>query len=267
MIKKRIVLCADDYGYSPGVSRGIRALLERERLSATSCMVVYPEFELDGPLLKPFLGRIDVGLHFTLTADRTIGSLALGAHLRPHTLEGVAAELERQISTFNDVIGRPPDYIDGHQHVHILPVVREAVVQATKRIGAYVRSTVDPIGFAMCRRPAMFESIYLARASRKLASLAHVAGVPVNCGFRGVRTFREKVSFRPLFRRMVRDAGNGCLVMCHPGYADPLLADRDHVQKAREDELRYLAGPEFPGDVAEEGLVLSRLAEALRDVA
>ncbi|HEX3431623.1 MAG TPA: ChbG/HpnK family deacetylase [Rhizomicrobium sp.] len=261
---RRIVLCADDYGYSPGVSRGIRELLARERLSATSCMVVFPEFLVDGPLLTPFLGRADVGLHFTLTGDRTIGSVAWQAHLHPSPLQRVVAELEKQVSTFSDVLGRPPDYIDGHQHVHVLPVIRDAVVQVAQRIGAYVRSTIDPIGFAMWRRPGLLESVYLARASRKLAALARAAGVPTNRGFRGVRTFREKAPFRVLFRHIIKDADNGCLVMCHPGYADPVLAERDPVQKVREDELRYLAGPEFPRDLDGEGVVLSRLADALQ---
>ena len=63
MTPTRIVLCADDYGYSPGVSRGIRELLDHERLSATSCMVVFSEFAEDGPLLNrrlelaPFVGE------------------------------------------------------------------------------------------------------------------------------------------------------------------------------------------------------------------
>ncbi|MBF0335117.1 MAG: ChbG/HpnK family deacetylase, partial [Alphaproteobacteria bacterium] len=36
------VLCADDYGLSPGVSRGILALIEMGRVSATGCMVTMP---------------------------------------------------------------------------------------------------------------------------------------------------------------------------------------------------------------------------------
>jgi hypothetical protein len=226
-------------------------------------MVVFPEFESEGRQLKPFLGRADIGLHFTLTAERTIGGVAWEAHVHPPPLARVISELEKQVSKFADVIGSPPDYIDGHQHVHVLPVVRDAVVQVAKRIGAYVRSTRDPIGFAMFRRPGALESIYLARAARKLAASARGAGVPANRGFRGVRTFRERDPFRTLFRRMIKNAGEGCLVMCHPGYADPVLAERDPVQKVREEELRYLAGPEFPRDLAEEGVVLSRLADAL----
>ena len=39
---RRIVLCADDYGISPGVNAAIRELVARGRLNATSAMVVAP---------------------------------------------------------------------------------------------------------------------------------------------------------------------------------------------------------------------------------
>jgi len=264
MAHRRIVLCADDYGYSPGVSRGIRELLERERLSATSCMVLFPEFAQDGPLLKPFLQCADIGLHFTLTTDRSLKTVALEAHLRPPPVSTIVAALEDQVATFEATIGRPPAYIDGHQHVHVLPAIREAVVHVAGRIGAYVRSTLEPIGAAMCRRPAPIESIYLARASRVLFALARDAGVATNQGFRGVRTFREATPFRTLFRRMIKDVHNASIVMCHPGHVDLLLGERDPVQYAREQELQYFGGPDFPRDLEEEGVALSRMAEALR---
>ena len=44
---RRIWLCADDYGLSPGVNRGIRELIERGRLNATSVMVVGPAIGRD----------------------------------------------------------------------------------------------------------------------------------------------------------------------------------------------------------------------------
>ena len=42
---RRIWLCADDYGISPGVNRAIRDLIERGRLNATSVMMVGPAIE------------------------------------------------------------------------------------------------------------------------------------------------------------------------------------------------------------------------------
>src|SRR3954447_23878657 len=146
---RKIVLCADDYGLSPGVSRGIRELLEMERLSAASCMVVFPEFADDGALLSPFLDKADIGLHFTLTADKPLRSILTAGWLRRLHVEEIRRELERQLDIFTSVLGRAPAYIDGHQHVHLLPGVREAVIEAASRMGAYVRATREPINSAM----------------------------------------------------------------------------------------------------------------------
>lgn len=260
---KHIILCADDYGLSPGVSRGIRKLLEQGRLSAISCMVVYPEFSADGPLLKPFLGSADIGLHFTMTQKRSLPFVAAESFLRPPSLSSTIGAVEEQVGKFSDALGRPPDYIDGHQHVHLLPVLNEAVVRVASRIGAYVRDASEPIGAAMWRRPAPLESAYLSCLSRPLSKLVQRWNVATNRGFRGARNFRDTRPFRDLFRRMVAGAGNGCLVMCHPGYADPLLAERDGVREAREAERRYLTGPDFPGDLRDHDLELCRLANAI----
>lgn len=263
MNARRVVLCADDFGLSPGVSSGILELLGMGRLSATSCMVNYPEFRVDAAALKSFCGRADIGLHFSLTDKRPISSVALECHLRPPAFSTMLAEVERQLEVFAETAGFLPDYIDGHQHVHVLPVVREAVVDVAKRIGAYIRVPRDPIGRAMWRRPAPFESAYLSRASRALAKIAQDAGIITNHGFRGVRTFREKKPFAELFRKMIAGAGEGCLVMCHPGHLDATLAGRDPVLEQRAGEWSYLSGPEFISDLADAGLVLSRLRDAV----
>ncbi|HEY5047642.1 MAG TPA: ChbG/HpnK family deacetylase [Rhizomicrobium sp.] len=261
MAKHRVVLCADDYGLSPGVSRGIRELLELERLSATSCMTIYPEFEADGPLLQPHFGKADIGLHFTVTANQPVRSVMRDAYLGRLDVASIAAELELQLASFVSVMGRQPDYIDGHQHVHLLPGIREAVTLAAHRIGAYVRSIREPVGLAMSLRPSPVEAAFLSWSARPLQALALNHGLSTNRGFRGVRTFRETTPYRELFRRMIRGAGEGCLIMCHPGFADARLANRDCVTKPREDELGYLVGEAFPRDLAYAGLVLSRLLD------
>jgi len=69
---RRIWLCADDYGLSPGVNRAIRDLIERGRLNATSVMVVAPAIgraevsALQAAAAKS--PRCAIGLHVTLTA-------------------------------------------------------------------------------------------------------------------------------------------------------------------------------------------------------
>ena len=69
---RRIWLCADDYGMSPGVNRAIRELIEKKRLNATSVMVVgaaIDRAEIDG-LMQAVAANPNcaVGLHATLTA-------------------------------------------------------------------------------------------------------------------------------------------------------------------------------------------------------
>ena len=59
---------------------------------------------------------------------------------------------------------------------------------------------------------------------------------------------------------MIADAGEGSIVMCHPGYSDAVLAERDSVLEAREGELRYFAGEDFPRDLADANLTLGRLS-------
>src|SRR5215212_10420571 len=69
---RRIWLCADDYGLSPGVNRAIRDLIERGRLNATSVMVVGPAIgRAEVAALQEAAAnspRCAIGLHATLTA-------------------------------------------------------------------------------------------------------------------------------------------------------------------------------------------------------
>jgi predicted glycoside hydrolase/deacetylase ChbG (UPF0249 family) len=263
-IDRHIVLCADDYGLSAGVSRGIRKLIDQRRISATSCMVVFPEFETEGPLLEPYTNGIDIGLHFTLTHDRPLKSLMCQAHLRQLDVAEISRELDRQLAKFTRVMGRPPDYIDGHQHVHLLPGIRESVVAAAQRFNAYVRSTREPIDVSMALRPSFTESAFLSLTARPLQRLMRSRRVRTNLGFRGVRGFRERVPYRALFRRMIARARSGSIVMCHPGIADSVSVERDWVTTAREDELRYFSSEHFLQDLTAENLKLSRLDDAVR---
>ena len=257
-----IVLCADDYGIAPGVSRAIRDLLERRRLSATGCMVVSPEFVNEGPLLAPYLDRADIGLHFTLTFDRPLGGVMRAAYFRRLDLRATAAELDRQIESFTRIVGRPPDFIDGHQHVHQLPGVRDQVAAAAARIGAYVRVTEERIGAILRAGVSADKAGFLAIMAAPMARAVRRSGVKRNSGFRGVRSFNESGPYGDLFRRMIARARPGTIVMCHPGLVDDTLKARDPVTAAREGEYRYFLSDEFPADLAAAHLQLSRLQDA-----
>lgn len=271
------MLCADDYGLAPGVDEGILELLAAGRLSATSCMTSLPRWREAAERLRPWLGRIDVGLHLTLTDQEPTGPAphlaptgrlpSLGRLLRallsePRARAEAAEQLERQLARFEEALGRPPDFIDGHQHVHAFLFVRSAVVEVAQRIGrrrtVYLRSLREPAGWILRRGWEPRKALVLALLGRGLHHRARRAGVPTNDSFRGVSRFAPGPGCRAEFRRFLRGGGSRPLVMCHPGRVDDELVRRDPLTDRRAAELAYLASPEFPEDLRSAGVHLAR---------
>jgi predicted glycoside hydrolase/deacetylase ChbG (UPF0249 family) len=143
---KRIVLCADDYGQAPAINAGILALVARKRLSAVSCMVNTPYWNQAARELLPYQANLDIGLHFNLTegaplsaeyqakyGDKFFGlsKTMLKAFLLQLDSRVIAAECLAQIDAFVAATGFLPHFIDGHQHVQHLPVVRRALLNVS----------------------------------------------------------------------------------------------------------------------------------------
>src|SRR3546814_7455572 len=146
--------------------------------------------------LDPHFERIDIGLHLTLTRLPPLGPmprLAPEGRLPPLGMlmrlalerrldrAEVAAELERQFDAFVTATGRLPDFIDGHQHVHILPGVREQAVDLVRRRldlrRAYVRSCREPLPAILLRRTQTAKAVLLSTLSRRLAALCRREGI------------------------------------------------------------------------------------------
>ena len=142
---RRIRLCADDYGMAPGVNRAIRQLIATGRLNATSVMTVGPAItRAETDALKNTIAdapRCALGLHVTLTAPfrplttgfrpldggvfLPLSGMLCRATARRLDAQMIETEIAAQIAAFVALFGRPPDYLDGHQHVQLFPQVRD----------------------------------------------------------------------------------------------------------------------------------------------
>ncbi|QCI65719.1 ChbG/HpnK family deacetylase [Phreatobacter stygius] len=260
---KRLILCADDYALSPGVSRAIRELVLAGRLNATSVMSAGPDLQAEAAALLG-LGRpgLQIGLHVTLTgglapltAPRLRRFFGLtGLMLRCFTgmvdKTALSAEIGAQFAAFDRAFGRPPDFIDGHQHVHLLPVVRSLVLDAARRHapGAWLRQCRDA-GEGLKGR-------IISGLSGGLIADAKTAGFVTNPAFSGAYEFGRATDFAEIFPRFLADLPDGGLVMVHPGYVDDALRRVDPVHEPREMELAYLAGDRFPQALGAAGFVL-----------
>jgi len=276
---RRFVLCADDYGLSPGVGTAIRDLIEQGRLSATSCMTVCPGWAREAERLKPLAARADIGLHLTLTDQAPLGPmphLAPGGRLPPLgrllllTLarrldrEEIAAEVRRQVAAFTDAFGAPPDFIDGHQHVHQLPIIRDVVAAALKQLpGAYARLCREPARTIVRRNIAVPKALLISALGARFAVLARRHGIPVNASFRGVYDFATPRPFPEMMAAFLDRVPPSMLMMVHPGIPDEELRQADPLVGPRAVEYEYLRSPAFIALLNERNLRPGRFAQAV----
>ncbi len=274
---RRIWLCADDYGISPGVNRAIRDLIGRGRLNATSVMVVGPAIGRDEASALGGVAanspRCAIGLHVTLTApfrpltmhfNPIDGGLFLpfpkllrAGLLRRLDPEIVRAELMVQLSAFNEMFGRQPDFVDGHQHAQLFPGVRDAFLSAVKEAApnAWVRQGGRHQPLA--RRLGSPKALFLDLLSAQFRARAARAGIAFNPGFAGAYDFSRQADFSTLMRQFLDGLPDGGLIMCHPGFVDDTLVSLDPFTVQREHEHAFLGGEEFPRLLAANKVTLS----------
>jgi chitin disaccharide deacetylase len=262
---RHVWLCADDYGISPGVNRAIRDLIARGRLNATSVMVVGPAIGRDEvAALKEIAAespRCAIGLHVTLTAPfrpltmhfRPVNGglflpfprLMLAGFMRRLDPEIIQSEVRMQLAAFVDLVGRAPDFVDGHQHVQVYPQVRDAFLAAVRDAApqAWVRQSGRMRPVRSLRAPKALILDLLSAEFRRRAARAELA---FNPGFAGAYDFSGQPDFGVLMRGFLQGLPEHGVVMCHPGFVDEVLTGLDPFTVQREHEHAYLAGERFP---------------------
>ncbi|MBC7908139.1 MAG: ChbG/HpnK family deacetylase [Rhodospirillaceae bacterium] len=275
-----ITLCADDYGLAPGVSHAIRALIAQGRLQATGCMTGSAHWPEAARLLKPLDGMAHMGIHLTLTDHTPLGAMphlapsgrlppiaelvkrsVTGRLARPKIAAEIAAEFERQFDAFEAHFGRAPDFLDGHHHIHQLPVIGEVTLDLWRRRcpNAWVRSCVEPAWAIAARRIDPVRALIISTLGWGFRRRLVAEGVPHNTSFRGVYDFSGRVPFGELFRRFTDAPGPRALMMVHPGVVDDALRAADSLTGQREVEFAFLRSEECALSLARRGLSLKRL--------
>jgi hypothetical protein len=257
--RRAIILCADDYAISEGISRGIEELAAARRLSATSALVNLTGWARQGPRLATLRDRIATGLHVNLTLGPPVGPMprlapsgtlpSLGRLLAQNLAGGIdaaeiSAEVTRQIDRFEQATGHPPDFIDGHQHVHVLPGVRpglmRAIISHFPGERPLLRDPADNATAIFTRGGAVAKALFVAALARGFGARARAAGFPTNRGFAGFSAFGTSMPFEHELERFFIRAGAAHMVMCHPGYSDGELARLDGILARRRHELEAL---------------------------
>ncbi|WP_311223675.1 MULTISPECIES: ChbG/HpnK family deacetylase [unclassified Acidovorax] len=249
---RAILLCADDYALHPLVDEAVERLTLAQRLSATSCMTTSPLWPAAAPRLAALRPQLAVGLHFNLTeghggahAAQPLGAVIRQAYARQMAPTQLRTAWRTQLDAFEQALGTPPDFIDGHQHVHQLPGMRDAMLAELEARYApnerpWVRSTAPAGGLWRSPKAAVIALLGGWAATRRLRR----AGVSTNQGFGGVYGFdaADEASYGAQMAQWLPHMAAGGLLMCHPATG---VVQGDAIGTQRPVEFAYLMSDQF----------------------
>lgn len=258
----KVCFCADDFAMNIQIDQAICQLIEQGSLQAVSCMTQSPFWANDALKLKQYAATIDVGLHFNLThvfdaqtLSYPLGQLMLRAWSHQLDKKLILKSIQQQWNYFIEVIGHQPDFIDGHQHVHQFPIIREVLIGFLKeqQFKGWVRSLSQTVNLA----PYRFKSQLLQMlGARRLTQLCQKAKIAQNEQFAGIYDF-SITNYRNLCQQWFSHAEQQLLIMCHPstGLSDTL----DSIYNARSQEYNYLMSAQFFQDCENNNIKLCRI--------
>jgi predicted glycoside hydrolase/deacetylase ChbG (UPF0249 family) len=256
---RKLVVNADDFGFTRDVNQGIVEAHRNGILTATTLMATGAAFD-DAVRLARENPTLDIGVHlvlvgeppFPLTVAQLTRAMVLG---RIRVYEEMQAQVRRILDA-----GLEPTHLDTHKHTHLLPPVLDAIARLSEEYKIpWVRR---PFDFPLT--PAGPGITWAKRATSKSFSL-------VRRGFgrvltrHGCRSTDHFAGFQITGRYTGADLAHliGALpegsteFMCHPGICgEELRGARTRLKESREQELRALTSPEVRASLAESGVEL-----------
>lgn len=263
-MKRKLIINADDIGMHPAVDQAAIGLAETGVVTSVSMMALGNP---TGDAIRVFRGYgVDIGLHLDLTSEManrrygtnaTITSLVFQAYCRRLHASRIRDMVRGQIAQFAEQIGTLPAFIDGHEHVHQLPVVRDALMEVLGEMSddyrPYLRSTMPRSWRGT--KAAIIGSL----GAKSLARSAESAGHLQNSDFFGGYDFKRSVHIASLWNGWLHTLPDaGALLMCHPA-----LPGQGRNNDFRQREYRFLASVEFEDMLTRHGVVTSGWKESV----
>lgn len=266
---KRIAVCIDDFGLHAGINEAAVQLAQRGRVTAISCMVGAPNWR-EGAIELKTLPReqVDIGLHLDFTecpvlpgTRRSLPALIALSNARLLNRRAVRGEIDAQLDAFENSLGRAPDYVDGHQHAHQFPVVRDALIDALLQRYPQQRPWLRYTGMPRPLHTGVKSHVIERLGCAALARAARNHGFAQNAHLLGVYDFNgDAARYLQLMAAWLAAAADGDLLMCH--VSTPSSA-RDGLLQARCNEYAVLSDDGFTELLARNNVevtTLSRIA-------
>ena len=282
---KRLIVNADDFGFTAGVNRAIVEAHTRGVVTSSTLMANGHAFA-EAAQLAASLPHLSVGCHIVLIDGEPVLDAEQIPSLNtpgpsPHFRDGlkafaaraiagrmnaeeIAAEATAQIRKIQSA-GIPVSHFDTHKHTHIFPKILRPLLRAAASCG--VHALRNPFGprfplrsSQLLARPNLWtrwaEVGVLRRFAGSFSRAVDREGFITTDGTLGIEV--TGALDETLFHAIARSIPEGIWeFVCHPGYNDAdLQAVRTRLRQSREAELRVLTLPAARGVLFQEGIEL-----------
>lgn len=273
----RIIVNADDFGYFDAVSQGILQAAEAGVVTATGVMANGPALDRWVDHLRSLSG-LSVGVHLNASLGAPLTS-AMAAALAAHggqfpskgrvasalllgrlPIDTLLTEWHQQIRRCIE-LGLRVEFVNSHEHLHILPGVYNRVRRLAMDLGIrHVRAPKPEWGPSFTAGGLVRSAVF---AGARLLGSDAVPAEPVLIGV--ARSGRLDIEYcRWRFARLKRSRVYE--LMCHPGRIDPLARSIPSLAAYHdwEGEFSLLTSPAFDALLREHGLQLASYADVDR---
>ena len=258
MTTRAVIINADDFGFAPGVNRGIVEAHEAGTLSSASMMVNTPAFGEAASLVRDRVPALGVGLHVNLIAGRplslvptladprtgqfySLGELARRAAIGRVSASDVRRECDAQLAALV-AEGIRITHLDSHRHTHALPGVLAPVLASARAGGVCV--VRRPLDQPMWSDPVASAKMLVLRGAWRVAlrgtSADDRALLARSPSFRGIALQGAPDIEHRLLALLDGLPAGPTEIMMHPGYDDAVLAEQDPYRHEREREVAAL---------------------------
>lgn len=279
---KRLIINADDFGFTSGVNRAIVEAHTRGLVTSSTLMARGAAFSAAVDLSKT-VPRLSIGCHVvlidgeavlepgrlpSLTDDgrfrdglKSFAARALTSRMNPAEIEAEASAQIRKIQT----AGVHVSHFDTHKHTHLFPQVLRPLLRAAAACG--VKAVRNPFGprfplrsGRLLTRPNLWtryaEVKFLRRFAANFREAVDREGFVTPSGTLGIEV--TGTLDETLFRALAESMPDGTWeFVCHPGYNDAdLQRAKTRLRESRETELRVLTLPAAREVLAKEGVDL-----------
>ncbi len=250
----KLIVNADDFGYTERVSAGIVRAHRDGIVSATTLMTNAPHTDGAAKLARA-TPSLDVGVHLVVTFDRPTSDVARlrtlvdshGRFFGPKELlerdidrEEALLEYRAQYRKARQLLGRAPSHLDSHHWVHDHPALEWAIGELARETGAAARVHSD-----------------------EQRDRLRARGVRTPDHFTREFQYEGKVDVDPLLSLLEQLATRSGVteLMCHPGETDPGMSKRSGYARERPTELATLTDPRVRAALKDLRITLATFAD------